>query len=369
MSAAYPGLMIVLMIASRSSKRMNALFIALIVNHCRSRPVVAERLGQQRHLPAHRRPAHQPVVGVDGDPELQAAQQPDRVLGDRLRRAGLDVGRRAHLQRDALVADVLREPAEPPAGRDVVDDAHAVAEPVGAAPLDRLPDGRQPERLAGVDGEVEVLAAQVLERVQVPASAGSPASAPAMSKPTTPSSRYRTASSAISRERAACRIAVTSAPTRIECPAAAAIASPFAGSRPAPPRRPARGSARPRRAARAPSAPRRRRRRPRRGPRRTRAPRGQALRGLHDRDGVGERLQVALQRSRVGAVAEPLRRAPRRSWSAGRRSRSGSRARRSWPAAGRRRGGRAAAPWARSGSRRRRAVRAWSNRSDFVAGG
>ena len=53
-------------------------------------------------------------------------------------------------------------------GVDVVDDPHAVAEPVGAAPLERLPDRRQPERLAGVDGEVEVLPLQVLERVQVP---------------------------------------------------------------------------------------------------------------------------------------------------------------------------------------------------------
>ena len=40
---------------------------------------------------------------------------------------------------------------------------------------------------------------------------GLPASAPAMSKPTTPASRCRTASSAISSERAAVRIAVSSA--------------------------------------------------------------------------------------------------------------------------------------------------------------
>ncbi len=41
-------------------------------------------------------------------------------------------------------------------------------QPVGAAPLERLPDGRQAERLAGVDGEVVVLALEVLEGVQVP---------------------------------------------------------------------------------------------------------------------------------------------------------------------------------------------------------
>ena len=42
-----------------------------------------------------------------------------------------------------------------------------MAEPVGAAPLDGLPDRRQAERLAGVDGEVGVLALEVLERVEV----------------------------------------------------------------------------------------------------------------------------------------------------------------------------------------------------------
>ena len=40
---------------------------------------------------------------------------------------------------------------------------------------------------------------------------GQPASAPAMSKPTTPSSRWRTASSAISSDLAAVRIAVSRA--------------------------------------------------------------------------------------------------------------------------------------------------------------
>ena len=48
---------------------------------------------------------------------------------------------------------------------------------------------------------------------------GLPASAPAMSKPTTPSSRCRTATSAISSERAAVRIAVSSAYTVMPRPA------------------------------------------------------------------------------------------------------------------------------------------------------
>src|SRR5205085_6445479 len=99
----------------------------------------------------------------------------DRVLCDGRRRAGLNVARRAQLERDAVVTDPGREPAEMGAGPaepvapaeqlDVVDDPDAVPEPVGAADLDGLPDARQPERLTRMDGEVEVLAVQVVERV------------------------------------------------------------------------------------------------------------------------------------------------------------------------------------------------------------
>ena len=52
-------------------------------------------------------------------------------------------------------------------GRDVVDDPDAVAETLGARELKRLPDRRQAEGLARVDRDVEVLLADVLERVEV----------------------------------------------------------------------------------------------------------------------------------------------------------------------------------------------------------
>ena len=42
-----------------------------------------------------------------------------------------------------------------------------MAQPLRAAPLERLPDRRQPEGLAGVDGHVEVRAVDELERVEV----------------------------------------------------------------------------------------------------------------------------------------------------------------------------------------------------------
>ena len=51
---------------------------------------------------------------------------------------------------------------------DVVDDADAVAEPVGPAERDGLVDGRQPERFPGMNREAGVVVSHVLEGVQVP---------------------------------------------------------------------------------------------------------------------------------------------------------------------------------------------------------
>src|SRR5262249_62346294 len=88
-------------------------------------------------------------------------------------RDGLHIGGRAHLQRDSLVPDVGREASELDrsvhvlANGYVIDDPYAVAEAIGATPLDCLPNRGEPERLAGVDGEVEVLPLHVLERVEV----------------------------------------------------------------------------------------------------------------------------------------------------------------------------------------------------------
>ena len=71
------------------------------------------------------------------------------MLARRRHGAGVDVRRRAHLERHAPVAHERGEPTEIDrpvvADRDVVDDAHAMAEAIGAAPLQRLPDRGQPE--------------------------------------------------------------------------------------------------------------------------------------------------------------------------------------------------------------------------------
>src|SRR5215471_12894964 len=136
-------------------------------------PAITEGRDEAVELRRERHPAHQPVVGVHGDPERQLAQQPDRVLLDRRRGPGLDVRRRAHLQRDPPVPDIARQPAQRRHALrrdlDVIHDADPVAQALGAAPLERLPDGRQAEPFPGVDRDVEVLPRYVLERVEVAA--------------------------------------------------------------------------------------------------------------------------------------------------------------------------------------------------------
>ena len=85
--------------------------------------------------------------------------------------AGIHVRRGTELQRDALVADVLGERAELHnlafADCHVLDEPHAVTDPMRAAVLQRLPDRRGAECFAGVDGDRKVLAEAELERLDV----------------------------------------------------------------------------------------------------------------------------------------------------------------------------------------------------------
>src|SRR5258705_12358582 len=94
------------------------------------------------------------------------------MLGDAVTSAGLPIAARPHFERTPLVPQQRCEPAQAkgPTGIlvDVVDDPHAVAQPIGAAECDGLMDGRQPERLAGVNREAGVIASHVLERVEMP---------------------------------------------------------------------------------------------------------------------------------------------------------------------------------------------------------
>ena len=160
------------MISSRSSKGAKALFIAFVVKPLHVVEPDSECLGDSLELRAQGHAAHEPVVGVDSDAIAQASQKVDGMLLDRRGRSRLDVAGGAHLERHATVAHKRGQAAELDRSvsvhRDVVDDSRAVTESLGAAPLERLPDRRQAEALAGVDRDVEVLPLDQLERVEVP---------------------------------------------------------------------------------------------------------------------------------------------------------------------------------------------------------
>src|SRR5437867_6495401 len=114
---------------------------------------------------------HESVVGVHGHAESLLHELTDRMLLERRDRAGVDVARRAELERDALVADVRREWSQLHDSlvddRHVLDQANAVPDAVCAAVLQSLPDRWRTEGLASVNGDREVLAPTELERLEV----------------------------------------------------------------------------------------------------------------------------------------------------------------------------------------------------------
>ena len=159
------------MIRMRSSNGANALFIALIVSHSISpRPIpnAASRAANslERDTPLisrlsvlsvtrKRRRRSRSIGWSSMDAAAPLWTFDDGHISSGTRRSRTNAASRPS-SHGAVVAD-----------GDVVDDPDAVAQPLGAAELERLPDRRQPERLAGVDRDVEVLAADEVERVQM----------------------------------------------------------------------------------------------------------------------------------------------------------------------------------------------------------
>src|SRR5437773_4795043 len=136
-----------------------------VVEREREGPRETPELLRQGHV------RHESVVGVHGHAESLLHELTDRMLLERRDRAGVDVARRAELERDALVADIRGERSQLHDGliddRHVLDQADPVPDAVRAAVLERLPDRGRTERLAGVDRDREVLAPAELERLDV----------------------------------------------------------------------------------------------------------------------------------------------------------------------------------------------------------
>ena len=132
------------------------------------------------------------------------------MFGQAARSSGMYVAEQANFQRNSFVEDVVREAAQlhclAIGDSDVINQAGTVADAVGTAVLNGLPDRFFSKALACVNGDIEILALNVVERVDM-LFGRKPPSSPARSKPTTPRSRKSTASSAISSETSILRMA------------------------------------------------------------------------------------------------------------------------------------------------------------------
>ena len=120
--------------------------------------VEAQQVGGDLVLVVDRGREHRRVVGVDRHGHARGDQRRQRVLGERGHGPGADVGRRAHLERDLLLAQPRQQPFVPSRG-DAMTDAF------GAEGVQGLPHRLGAGRLAGVRHAVQAGRASGLEVV------------------------------------------------------------------------------------------------------------------------------------------------------------------------------------------------------------
>src|SRR6202030_4069411 len=85
--------------------------------------------------------------------------------------SSVEVAGETNLEWDAFVEDILRQRSHAEnltiLDLHVFDETRPMADPVRAAPLDRLPDGFLPEAFTGMNRDVEILPLNVMKRVDV----------------------------------------------------------------------------------------------------------------------------------------------------------------------------------------------------------
>src|SRR5580658_7087874 len=94
------------------------------------------------------------------------------MLGQAARRARLDIAEQANLERDSFVEHILREVAQLHhfavlRNGDVIDQSRPVSDAMRAAVLDGLPDRLFAESFAGMNGDAEILALNIVKSVDM----------------------------------------------------------------------------------------------------------------------------------------------------------------------------------------------------------
>src|ERR1700722_1786472 len=94
------------------------------------------------------------------------------MLGQTARGSRLNVAEQANFERNSFIQNVLREVAQLHYFAvfrygDVFDEARSVADAMRSAVLNGLPDRFFPKAFAGVNGDVEILALNIMKRVDM----------------------------------------------------------------------------------------------------------------------------------------------------------------------------------------------------------
>ena len=114
---------------------------------------------------------HQAIVGIEGDAKFFLIEDFEGMLGEAARGTGVDVADQADFQRNSFVEDVLGEVPQfhhlSIGDGDVFDQTRTVSDPVRSAILNGLPDRFLAEAFAGMNGDIEILALDIVKRFDV----------------------------------------------------------------------------------------------------------------------------------------------------------------------------------------------------------
>ena len=180
-SFAYAGRMMSRSMRRRSSSEQNADWMPVTCTASMSLQPNWFTDGNGMHLARDAHATHEPVVSVDRRPHPEPVEQRDRVVSECRHGTDLHIARRRELERDLAVAHVgcqrpelasLEVDVDQPAlghtarERHVLDEAHAVTDPLRAA-HERVGDQGEAGRLTGMDGQVGQSGAGDRNRVRV----------------------------------------------------------------------------------------------------------------------------------------------------------------------------------------------------------
>ena len=104
--------------------------------------------------------AHEPISGIQSDSKPVPLKNTKWMLLDGSNRARMKITRKADLERNSLIENILGKRAHAEYvsifNLHIFDEPRGVSYPVGAAPLNGLPDRFLSETFAGVDRDIEV---------------------------------------------------------------------------------------------------------------------------------------------------------------------------------------------------------------------